>query len=628
MGPPCHPWANGPLVMKDMCAHNRGTGSYRRARVLLCVTIVCGCLSFCDSDAADPLGPNALAVSPDGRILYVANADAKQLAWVDIDHSAVVHTIELPSHPTGLTLSHDNQRLYVTCAGLRSLVVVVDTATRKPLATIAVGNTATAPVLAPTQRRLYVSNRFNHDVSVVDLDRQAEIARVPVTREPVAAAITRDGRMLVVANHLPLAPANGILVRAAVTLVDTASLRTITVLLPDGSSSLRGVAISPDDRYAVVTYIQSNFELVASHLDEGWMNTNAISVIDLKEEKLAGNVLLDDQHLGAPNPWGVAFSPDGSSIYVAHAGSHELSVIPTELVYRELGMGFEFRGPMGGSNALTDSRRRIALPGNGPRALAVHGTRVFVAEYFSDTIAVVDVASKSDRPPRTIHLGPTLRPSPKRLGEMLFHDARLCFQQWQSCTSCHPDGRADGLNWDLLNDGAGNVKNTKSLLLAHATPPSMVLGVRESGEAAVRSGITHILFGRPDEEAATAMDVYLKSLQAVPSPHLVNGHLSPGAKRGKRLFESARVGCTRCHPAPLYTDMKRHNIGTPDTHGNRNFDTPTLIEVWRTSPYLHDGRYTTVRGLLAEGRHGLEGATFEGLDERDIDDLVEFVLSL
>jgi cytochrome c peroxidase len=58
------------------------------------------------------------------------------------------------------------------------------------------------------------------------------------------------------------------------------------------------------------------------------------------------------------------------------------------------------------------------------------------------------------------------------------------------------------------------------------------------------------------------------------------------------------------------------------------FDTPTLIEVWRTAPYLHDGRYLTIRELLAEGRHGLEGGPLEALGEQEIDDLVEFVLSL
>jgi cytochrome c peroxidase len=47
--------------------------------------------------------------------------------------------------------------------------------------------------------------------------------------------------------------------------------------------------------------------------------------------------------------------------------------------------------------------------------------------------------------------------------ERLFHDATIGHQSWQSCASCHPDGRAGGLNWDLLNDGIGNPKNTKSV---------------------------------------------------------------------------------------------------------------------------------------------------------------------
>jgi len=55
------------------------------------------------------------------------------------------------------------------------------------------------------------------------------------------------------------------------------------------------------------------------------------------------------------------------------------------------------------------------------------------------------------------------------------------------------------LNWDLLNDGVGNPKHTKSMLLAHRTPPAMSEGVRLTAEAAVRSGLTHILYAdRPE----------------------------------------------------------------------------------------------------------------------------------
>ena len=52
--------------------------------------------------------------------------------------------------------------------------------------------------------------------------------------------------------------------------------------------------------------------------------------------------------------------------------------------------------------------------------------------------------------------------------------------------------RPDALNWDLLNDGIGNPKNTLSLLLSHQTPPVMITGVRASAEDAVRAGIKYI----------------------------------------------------------------------------------------------------------------------------------------
>ena len=46
-----------------------------------------------------------------------------------------------------------------------------------------------------------------------------------------------------------------------------------------------------------------------------------------------------------------------------------------------------------------------------------------------------------------------------------------------SCATCHPDGRSDGLNWDLLNDGIGNPKNegTKLFQLSgHINTPCVV----------------------------------------------------------------------------------------------------------------------------------------------------------
>ena len=174
-----------------------------------------------------------------------------------------------------------------------------------------------------------------------------------------------------------------------------------------------------------------------------------------------------------------------------------------------------------------------------------------------------------------------------------------------------------------MNDGVGNFKNTKSMILAHKTPPSMAEGVRPSAEEAVRAGLSHILFAYRPEDESVAIDEYLKSLQPVPSPHLVDDELSPAAERGKKLFESNRIGCHKCHPAPLYTDLKMHDVGTRGQYEYVDrYDTPTLIEVWRTAPYLHDGRYLTIKELIVKGKHGKTRGQIESLSEQEIDDLV------
>ena len=280
---------------------------------------------------------------------------------------------------------------------------------------------------------------------------------------------------------------------------------------------------------------------------------------------------------------------------------------------------------------LATLRQRVRLPGNGPRGVAVAGDRAYVAEYFTDTLAVVDLKSQAAAPQSTqIALGPKPQLTQARRGEMLFFDATICFQHWQSCGSCHPDARVDGLNWDLPNDGLGNPKNTRNLLHVFHGGPAMSLGVRENAGAAVRAGITHILFAVRPEEDALALDAYLQALEPVPSPHLVDGKLSPAAEHGKELFFSPGVGCAECHPPPYYSDKESHSVGSPGKYDkpNDHFNTPRLTEVWRTAPYMHDGHYLTIPELLSKGQHGLHGEKKPKLSAKEIADLAEFVNSL
>jgi cytochrome c peroxidase len=308
---------------------------------------------------------------------------------------------------------------------------------------------------------------------------------------------------------------------------------------------------------------------------------------------------------------------------VAHSGTHDFSRINYQSLIQKLSEHPNRKTLAYDLTFLSGIRERIPVNGNGPRTLLACENRVILGNYFSDNLSIMDF-SPSAESQHVFELMPPIDPDAVRLGEMYFHDASFCFQNWQSCTGCHPDdARTDGLNWDLLNDGLGNPKNCKSLVLSHETPPSMITGIRPDAETAVRAGFEFIQFMKVDEEISLAVDAYLRSLAPVASPYLVNGALNATAAQGKIIFE--RENCHSCHPAPSFTDQKLHQMDPAEEYGQQQaWDTPTLVESWRTGPYLHDGRCATMTEVFAEEKHGLE----KELSQDELVQLVEYVLSL
>ncbi len=622
-----------------------------RATMWMSISIVLTSFTYASYAAEEYLSPTALVAYSQGETIYIAEATAKQIAVFDTKTTNVKTTITVPSEPTGLALKGDGTILYVTCGGQKGCVCVIDTRNAKLLRSLPAGHTPIAPVLSPDDRFLYVCNRFDNDISVIRTKDDKQLASIPALREPVAADITPDGSWLYVGNMLPYGSAGADSIACNISVINAGTMAfEIDIVLPNGSTGLHGIVVSPDGRFVFASHILARYTVPTTQLERGWINTNAISIIDARRKRLIETVLLDDVDHGAANPWGLACTSDSKYLCVTHAGTHELSVIEIAAMIEKINnynkrigrqpdsfAGGSYNASSSGSVAASNIpnelsflygiRQRIKLPGKGPRALTIIGSNAYVAEYFTDSIAIVDINSESRFKTTSISLGPKTDMTTVRKGEMLFNNAELCFQNWQSCASCHPSGaRTDALNWDLLNDGLGNPKNTKSLLLAHQTPPAMITGIRENAEAAVRAGIRHIQFAvRPEEEAA-AIDEYLKSLKPLPSPHLVDGKLSESAERGQKIFDKA--GCASCHTGPLHTDLKTHNVGTgKDLDKDRGFDTPTLVEVWRTSPYLYDGRAATIEEVLTTYNPGDKHGVTSNLTEAEIKDLAEFVLS-
>jgi cytochrome c peroxidase len=118
-----------------------------------------------------------------------------------------------------------------------------------------------------------------------------------------------------------------------------------------------------------------------------------------------------------------------------------------------------------------------------------------------------------------------------------------------------------------------------------------------------------------------SVNTYLKSLRPLPSPYLVDGRLSEKAVAGSRSF--TKFGCDNCHSGEYFTDMRKHQIGE-GVEFEAGWDTPTLIEVWRTAPYLFDGRAATLKEVFSVYKHGLDAK----ISEKEIDELTEYINSL
>lgn len=585
------------------------------------------------------LNPQDCVAASAGDCAYVALAGPCTIASVDLKQEKLMESWPLPDTPTGLALSSDGSRLAVTLGDAMGRVAVLSTKNGDILRSFPAGFSPKSPVYVQNGEVLAVCNRFTNSVGFYRVNDGTLLDEVKVTRDPYAAVLSRDGSKLFVGCLLPALPATSLYVAATIDLIDIDARKVQkSIKLPNGSASLRSLAISPDGNYLFAAHIIGHHQVPTNQLERGWMNANALSVIDVKKAERIQTVLLDDTTKGAANPWGVAVTGDGTYLAVTHAGTHEISRIPLkpflEIVLRGYAIP-EKEKPSGYGPGTEDGleielqtmmscgRDRIRMPGESPRAVTVAGSNLLVCEYFSGTLTMVHFGEENATRirPRQILLGRQPEMDPVRRGELLFSDARICFQGWQSCLSCHPDVRTDGLNWDLLNDGIGNPKQTKSLLGSHATPPAMGRGIRATAEVAVRSGIRYIQFAQVIEENALAIDAYLKSLRPLPSPYLKDGQLSKKAQAGKVIFE--RVGCAACHSGPYYTNLKSYPI--PFATGldkGESFDTTGLVEIWRTAPYLYDGRAATMPEALK-----IHGNTSD-LNDEELDALSEYVLSL
>ena len=279
------------------------------------------------------------------------------------------------------------------------------------------------------------------------------------------------------------------------------------------------------------------------------------------------------------------------------------------------------------------------------------------------------------------------------LGRYLFFDPLLSADNSIACSSCHdPDygfadglGRARGINNAVLDRSAPSLWNigffdtllwdgSKSSLEEQLIgplyadnemgnrPDQLIADLRSN---AIYQDLFTVAFGPGEiqlDQVYTAITAFESSLVSLNSRYDFYAHglqtaLSPSELEGLNVFRSFVSRCGECHTPPLFSNQEIAIIGVPEPEG-RPFDpgagatsgipgqrggfrVPSLRNVAKTAPYMHQGNFESLRDTVAFYNGGRGHAVPEDenllihwhiwdpdLREEELDRLVDFLHAL
>ncbi len=556
--------------------------------------------------------PRSVAVAPDGQV-WVTNKGSSNISIISPTSLGVVATVALPraSQPHGLVFAPGGSAFVVLEA--RGELLKLDPVSRAVQGTLAVGANP-RHVSASANGALVLVSRFITN---------------PLPGEATAAVDTSAaGAEVLAVNAGPMTLNRTIVLRHS----DKVDNENQGAGIPN---YLAAAVISPDGARAWVPSKQDNIRRGALRNRQPLNFQNTVRAISSRidmatlTEDLASRVDHDNASLGSAG----AYHPSGAYLFVALETSRQVAVVDA------------YRG------------RELAKfdVGRAPQALAVSadGTRLYVQNYMDRNLSVIDLGPLATRGllefpvvanPATVIDEPL---SPQVLqGKRLFYDARdprLARDSYMSCASCHSDGGHDGRTWDFTSLGEG-LRNTPPLTgragigqgFQHWSANfdevqdfegqirTLAGGTGLMSDAQFNTGTRNTPLG--DRKAGLSADLdalaaYLASLTSFDSSPARNadGTLSAAGLAGRAVF--ANAGCASCHGGAGFTSSADagalRSIGTiKATSGQRlgaalnGIDVPTLRDVWKTAPYLHDGSAPT----LAAAVQAHAGNTVVGAD--------------
>jgi YVTN family beta-propeller protein len=495
-------------------------------------------------------------------------------------------------------------------------------------------------------RLLYVVAQEGNALLVVDSEKHKVLNKINVGNFPHSVILNNDKQRAYVTSRCALIAPYGDTLKSELTVVDEVKQRISERKNIESAYMMENVAFTPTGDLALVTLIRPKNLVPSIQVEQGWMMTYGIGIIEQKENGRVIQLLLDEPNAYYSDPFDIVITPDGKQAFVSHSGVNTISVVDIDSL-RNLILESSTEMLRDMSDNLGISSRYVIKrisTGADPKGLALSpdGQLLYVAEQLEDRIAVIN--TKTLATISTIDLGGPRRITVARQGRRLFNNSGHTFQNQFDCYTCHPDMHEDGLVYNMASTDMGrNLTNTQSLRDIGDTPPFKWNGKNQTVYKQDGMRFSTVLtrtepFNYDDLDAITA---YIITGIHYPPDLMYNptGELNEAQLRGKAIFDrttdnSGKIipennRCITCHTPPYYTNLKLASVGTlAKSDDSIQFDTPHLNNIYASPPYLHDGRAATLEEIWTiygkEDKHGL----VSDMTKNQLNDLIGYLKSL
>lgn len=568
-----------------------------------------------------------LDISSDGKLLACSNRDSGTVTIVDLQTHQKLREVAVGHHPEGVTFLGDSHTL-ATAIYADDKVVLLDADSGEITGQVEVFDEPYGVVSNSAGTTLYVTLDYPGRVVEIDIAEKKVVREIPAGAFTRGIALSNDNQQLFVTEYYT----------GSVVAIDLAAGKQVDRWEGISNDNLaRQIVLHPTRAKAYVPHIRSRVTAVHG---EGsiFPYVSAIDTAPASEpdQKRRRRIPMDSflNVLVTANPWECAISPDGKHFFVVFAGTDDMfaaSVIDDD--YREL------------------RYRQYLKIGKNPRAIRVSPDNETVYLYNALDFNVVAYNVKSLRKVAEIEV--TKAPMSDELlrGKILFYSAQqpMASRRWISCSSCHPDGDPDGRTWHNP-EGLRNTQSLAGMAWTHPIHWSADRDEVQDFEHTIRGKLMQgrgLLIGSLNAELGDAnsgkssdldaLAVYSNSHRHALSPHAKSG-LSEAALRGKELFFSTETNCASCHSGPMFCGkyetgkFVKYDVGTgnddPGEKMGPEYDTPSLIGLYRTAPYLHHGKAATLEEVLTKYNPSDRHGKTSHLTPAQKADLVEFMKAL